>query len=216
MSLRRRALLISLALAALRLPVSSAVAAAPDPGALAHCASIASADERLACYDSLARPKPSPAAPAPSASANGKTSPQAAATPAAPARSAGAATAAPAAAAAGTAATAKGTAAASVGTATTAGTAATAGSTEAKSFGLTKHAAPSDPGPDHIQAKVTRVDTTRLGHVRLSLDNGQAWTFSATDVLIHAGDAITIKRGVLGSFLLTTPAHHTYRAERLQ
>jgi len=96
-----------------------------------------------------------------------------------------------------------------------AGTAASA-STDAKSFGLMKHVVPSDPRPDHIQAKVTRVDTSRLGSIRLSLDNGQVWTFDATDALIHAGDPITIKRGALGSFLLTTPAHHTYKAERLQ
>jgi hypothetical protein len=56
----------------------------------------------------------------------------------------------------------------------------------------------------------------RLGNVRVALDNGQAWTFTATDALLRAGDPVTIKRGALGSFLLTTPSHHTYHAVRMQ
>jgi len=52
--------------------------------------------------------------------------------------------------------------------------------------------------------------------VRVSLDNGEVWTFNGPEALIRVGDAITIKRGVLGSFLLTTPAHHTYKAQRSQ
>jgi hypothetical protein len=185
---------IALALAlALEPLVSHAAPDAPDAAALAHCAAISGADARLACYDSIARPKPSPAPAASSAAPSAKAT--------APAAPGGAAAVAPAA-----AANAPGSAAGTAGGA----------HTDTTSFGLTKHAAPADPGPDHIQAKVTRVDMSRLGYVRLSLDNGQAWTFTATDTLLRAGDAVTIRRGVLGSFLLTTPAHHTYKAERLQ
>ncbi len=183
---RRRALFLTFALAVAAHRLTPAAAAtAPDPGALAHCAAISTADERLACYDSLARPtsKPSPVPSGSAPSASGKASQRPPA--------------------------ASGTAAASSETAP-------GSSADAKAFGLTKHTAPSDPGPDHIQAKVTRVDTSPLGRVRLSLDNGQAWTFSATDTLIRPGDTVTIKRGTLGSFLLTTPAHHTYRTDRLQ
>jgi hypothetical protein len=50
----------------------------------------------------------------------------------------------------------------------------------------------------------------------VSLDNGQVWTFNASDALIYVGDVVTIKRGALGSFLLTTAAHHTYKAQRSQ
>jgi hypothetical protein len=172
---------------------------------LAHCAAITAADERLACYDSLARPKPRPAAAASSTPASGKASPHAATAPPAVPTTA-AAKAAPAAAAAG---------AAAAGTAAAGATA--AGATSDKSFGLTKHAVPSaEEGPDHIQAQVTRIDTDRLGNVRLSLDNGQVWTFNAPDTLIRVGDAVTIKRGALGSFLLRTPEHHTYKVQRSQ
>jgi len=175
----------------------SSVAATPaiDPGAFAHCASITAADERLACYDSLARPKPSSPPAATAAPSGGTRTAHAAATPAA--RSVAVATAAPAAAAAGAAATG-----------TNADT--------AKSFGLTQHTAPIEQGPDRINAQATRVDTDRNGNVHLSLDNGQVWIFNAPEALIRVGDTITIKRGALGSFLLTTPAHHTYKAQRSQ
>jgi hypothetical protein len=174
-----------------------AAAPAIDPGGFAHCASITAADERLACYDSLARPKPSAPSAAHAPPAGGKVSTHSATAPGATSTSAAAATAAPVAAAAGTAA------------------AATADPT-AKSFGLMKHTAPSEQGPDRIQAQAARVDTDRLGNVRLTLDNGQVWTFNAPDALIRVGDPVMIKRGALGSFLLTTPAHHTYKAQRSQ
>ena len=213
MSLRRRALLaaLPLALAGLGLPPGAAAATPADPAALAHCAAIGAADERLACYDSLARPKPSPGPAASPAPDSGKTSPHAAAKTGATPTTAAAATAAPAAAAPTAAAATAVPAAVAPG-----GAAASTTADPAKSFGLTKHAAPSEEGPDHIQAQVTRVDTDRLGNVRVALDNGQAWTFNAPDALIRVGDAVTIKRAAFGSFLLRTPAHHTYRAQRSQ
>jgi hypothetical protein len=186
----------TLALGSLWLGLSGAAVPAIDPGGFAHCASITAADERLACYDSLARPKPSAPSAANAAPAGGKVSAHSATAPGATSTSAAAATAAPAAAAAGT-------------------VAATA-DPAAKSFGLMKHTAPSEQGPDRIHSQATRVDTDRLGNVRLTLDNGQVWTFNAPDALIRVGDPVTIKRGALGSFLLTTPAHHTYKAQRSQ
>ena len=186
----------TLALGSLWLGSSGAAAPAIDPGAFAHCASITAADERLACYDSLARPKPSAPSAANAAPPAGKVSAHSATAPGATSTSSAAATAAPVAAAAGTAA-------------------ATA-DPAAKSFGLMKHTAPSEQGPDRIQAQAARVDTDRLGNVRLTLENGQVWTFNGPEALIRVGDAVTIKRGALGSFLLTTPAHHTYKAQRSQ
>lgn len=178
MSPWRRAL-IAVALPALgSVPLTPSAAAAPsvDPGALAHCASMTAADERLACYDSLARPKSNPAPATPTAAA-----------PAATAATAGSAAA-----------------------------AAAAAAPEAKSFGLTRHTPTAEEGPERIQAKVTRIDTDRLGNVRVSLDNGQAWTFNAPDALLRVGEAVTIRRGMVGSFLLTTANHHTYRAQRAE
>jgi hypothetical protein len=188
----------SLTLGGLWLRSSVAATPAIDPGAFAHCASITAADERLACYDSLGRPKPASPAAATAAPTRGTATPHPATTPGA--ASTAAATAAPAAATAGAAA---------------AGTAASATHADAeKSFGLTKHTAPTEQGPERIDAQATRVDTDRLGNVRVSLDNGQVWIFNAPEALIRVGDTLTIKRGALGSFLLTTPEHHTYKAQR--
>lgn len=202
----RRPVLLSLSLPALActtLTLSEAASPPVDAGALAHCASMTSADERLACYDSLSRPKSkaTPAAPAaaaaPAASTAAKAGPKAAA--AAPAAATNPAAPAAAAGAAGAAATGAASAA------------------DSKSFGLTRHPQPAaEEGPSKIQAKVTRVDADRWGHVRVSLDNGQAWTFDSFNPAVRKGDAVTIKRGVVGSFLLTTAEHHTYRAERAQ
>jgi len=166
-----------LTLAPLALPVSQAAAPAVDAGALAHCAGITAADERLACYDSLARPKPSAARGA-TAPANAKVA------------TGGASAAAP--------------------------TAAAAATPDEKSFGLGNHPPPVEEGTDHIEAKVTGLRTDHLGNVRVLLDNNQVWTFTASDTLLRVGDAVTIKRGALGSFLLTTPNRHTYRAVRMQ
>ncbi|MGN6453708.1 MAG: DUF2242 domain-containing protein, partial [Steroidobacteraceae bacterium] len=101
MSLPQRALLALFApvLAAFPLTRSAVAAPAVDAGAFAHCAAISGADERLACYDSLAHARPSPPAAAATALAPAKVTPQSL-----PATHSAAATAAPAAAAAGTAA----------------------------------------------------------------------------------------------------------------
>ena len=201
----RRPVLLSLSLPALActtLTLSEAASPPVDAGALAHCASMTSADERLACYDSLSRPKSkaTPAAPAaaaaPAASSAAKAGPQAAAAPAATTNPA-----APAAAAGAAGAAATGAASAA----------------DSKSFGLSRHPQPAaEEGPSKIQAKVTRVDADQWGHVRVSLDNGQAWTFDSMFPAVREGEAVTIKRGVAGSFHLTTAEHHTYRAERAQ
>jgi hypothetical protein len=193
--MRRSALILvcPLAFTCLALPAGAAPAPPVDAGAFAHCAAITAADERLACYDSLSRPKSNPAPATTPAPAAAKAVPRAAA-PAAAATAPGAATAT---AAAGTAAAAS-------------------AAPEATAFGLTRHTPPAEEAPNRIEAQVTRVDTDRLGNVHVSLDNGQAWIFNAPDALIRVGDAVTIKRGTLGSFLLTIPSRHTYKAQRTQ
>ncbi len=56
----------------------------------------------------------------------------------------------------------------------------------------------------------------RLGTVSVSLDNGQTWTFHDFDPRLKSGDPVTIRRASFGSFLMTTPGRHTYRALRTQ
>ena len=85
-------------------------------------------------------------------------------------------------------------------------------------FGTVRRKLPAKPpqGPDMIKAVVAKVSVDRLGSVYVSLDNGQSWTFHDPDALLNSGDAVTIRRAALGSYLMTTPSRHTYRVQRTQ
>jgi hypothetical protein len=48
------------------------------------------------------------------------------------------------------------------------------------------------------------------------LDSGQTWTVMDNDGRLAAGDAVTIKRAALGSFLMLTPSNHRYRVRRVK
>jgi len=86
-----------------------------------------------------------------------------------------------------------------------------------KSFGLTPHREPpSASGVTSIAAVVINVSEDRLGYLAVSLDNGQIWAVNELGAALRAGDAVTIKRGALGSFLMKTPARRSYHARRIQ
>jgi len=85
---------------------------------------------------------------------------------------------------------------------------------DAASFGVIRRTLVSEPGPQQIGAVVTGLSVDRQGSVLVSLDNGQSWTFKEADARLNAGDAVTIRRAALGSFLMTTPSRHTYRVQR--
>ncbi len=162
------------------------------------CAAIAGANERLACDDQLARSRlqlGSGGTPAVgSKPATGATA------PAAGAPSPSAATTVPAASAAAT---------------TVAAT--SAGGSATQSFGLVKRApAEREQGAKQIEALVQKVEVNQHRQVRVSLDNGQVWDFIEADAIVRAGEAVNIRRAALGSFLLTTGSHHTYRVKRWQ
>jgi hypothetical protein len=65
-----------------------------------------------------------------------------------------------------------------------------------------------------ITARVTAVTRTREGAEIVLLDNGQSWELEERDPLLAAGDAVTIRRGTLGSFMLTTPTSRSHKAHR--
>jgi hypothetical protein len=54
----------------------------------------------------------------------------------------------------------------------------------------------------------------RLSNVDLVLENGQTWRLIEPDPRVRPGDAVTIKRAALGSYLLLTPSRRSYRIER--
>jgi len=77
-----------------------------------------------------------------------------------------------------------------------------------------------DPRNFGLQAHVTQIiqSATGFGRPILVLDNGQTWIFTEApdDSRLGSGDEVTIKRAALGSFMLTTPSHHSYHVHRLQ
>jgi hypothetical protein len=163
------------------LPLSTLAGSAVNTSDLARCAAIAGADQRLACYDTLARRAlPAPAVPA----AAPATAPAAAPT-AAPLVASSAAASAPA-------------------------------NPAPANFGMSRHEQTAPDQPQAVRARVTQITTDRQYNVHLTLDNGQVWTFNASDSPLRAGDTVTIKRSALGSYLLSTADHHSWHAQRLQ
>lgn len=100
-----------------------------------------------------------------------------------------------------------------------AATVATPSTADPAKFGLTATQLPENKSPQGlsaITAKVTGIvaDRATAGRVALQLDNGQVWILSDDDAGVSAGDSVTIKRAALGSYLLTTSAHRSYRVRR--
>jgi hypothetical protein len=83
-------------------------------------------------------------------------------------------------------------------------------------FGLTtvQRAAPEQV--QSIDARVVGFGRSSNDRPTVQLDNGQLWELDAADPLLAAAEPVTIRRGALGSFLMTTPAHHTHRVRRLR
>jgi hypothetical protein len=85
----------------------------------------------------------------------------------------------------------------------------------ADNFGLTEAQQRRAGGPggpnflDSISATVTGLQRTPRGAFVVLLDNGQVWQQIELDSWVppHKGDRVTIRRGVLGSFMLVTADH---------
>lgn len=170
------------------LPGAAAAGAAPASveSGLSHCAAISQADTRLACYDALAGRAPHDQASVPERSA---AAPVATATAAAtPAANTAANAAAPVDPAAAT-----------------------------RNFGLSAaqlHTA--DQGPQAIEAHIARIIVDQNQHGIVVLDNGQYWKLLEGEMLMDAGEAVTISRAALGSFMLTSASHHSYHVHRIR
>jgi hypothetical protein len=171
-----------------------ALAAPVDTGDLARCHAMPTRDERLDCYEALATsavpagPTASSVSPAPAAQTS-----TGAASPSVP----------PSAAASG------------------AGPAAVpAGSfdpDEPANFGLNRHQVEPHPGaPSAVKSIVSQMTEDRMHNITVVLDNGQTWAFIEPEPRLRPGDAVTIKRASLGSFLMLTPSRRSYRVERLK
>lgn len=190
--------------------VSAWSASVPTAADLARCAAMPAADARLACYDSLSPPSAGTAPPA-AAAVQGAVAVPATPSPAAPAAAASAS--APATAPAPVRAAAPAPASAPVPAAAPAPAAAD----DPRNFGLTPaQVRATPPGPQSIQARVTKISRNRFGSAYLVLDNGQTWSYTDEDSRVGPGDLVTIKRAMLGSFLMITPSKRSYHVERVQ
>ena len=166
-----------------------ATAADALPPSLRTCMKESDATRRLACFDRES-----------AVLAAGESAPVAHPADPAPARPAATAPAAPVASAAATA----GAAAATTQSAT-------------DKFGYRGNMARADvdkkkeeePGGEQLTAKVTEIEKLPNGGMVLTLDNGQMWQQKTADsgMRVKVGEQVTIKRGVLNSFLLTSDAN---------
>ena len=72
--------------------------------------------------------------------------------------------------------------------------------------------------PDSVTAAIKSLDRRRDGKFVVTLDNAQVWAQSEinSQADVQAGDAITVRRGALGSYLLVTKAGIGTRVKRVK
>ncbi|MEN5116715.1 hypothetical protein ABE488_05185 [Luteimonas sp. TWI662] len=86
-----------------------------------------------------------------------------------------------------------------------------------EAFGLPLPPRERDSMSDRIEARVVAVDD--LGDRRtVALDNGQVWTLTEVTARgpLTPGEAVSIRRGAMGGYMLRTPAGVSLRARRLR
>lgn len=90
------------------------------------------------------------------------------------------------------------------------------GEPQRESFGkyAVEHPAPPKP-PASFTDKIVRLGRSSNGRLTVTLDRGGLWEIDEPDLVLANGDSVTIKRAVLGSFLMTTPSGRTHRVRRL-
>ncbi len=69
-----------------------------------------------------------------------------------------------------------------------------------------------------VSATVSDIKQLRGGRFTLTLDNGQVWQQRETDasMFIEVGDTVTIKKAVLGSYLLVTEGRRSTKVARVR
>jgi hypothetical protein len=66
-----------------------------------------------------------------------------------------------------------------------------------------------------IRAHIAQLAPAQMRYTYCVLDNGQTWQTVSGDMELNLGEAVTITRAALGSFLMVTP-HHSYHVRRLK
>jgi hypothetical protein len=84
-----------------------------------------------------------------------------------------------------------------------------------QSLGLYTEEHPAPPRVESlITGKVISIGISSSGRSTVTLDSNQVWELDSADPVLANGDLVTVKRGTLGSFILTTPAGRLHRVHR--
>lgn len=77
---------------------------------------------------------------------------------------------------------------------------------------------PPEPKAAAVEAQLVAVAAGADGRFVFTLDNGQAWRqlLPGSDLLLKAGDRVTVERGALGSFVLRTPSTRSCKVTRIR
>lgn len=85
------------------------------------------------------------------------------------------------------------------------------------SFGLYNAEHPAAPAVESlITAKVISIGISSSGRSTVALEGNQVWELDSADPVLANGDTVTVKRGTLGSFILTTAAGRLHRVHRIR
>jgi hypothetical protein len=183
-----------IAIALLAVMATTATAATSDADML-RCAAFSARDARLDCFDALAHQLSSKAA-APTAAQIPVTQPAAAPVTAS--------------------ATAPAPASA-ISPAETQAPPAAVFADDPKNFGFTparQHTL--DVGLQRITASISNLSSNQKGETFVLLDNGQTWSVAENDGWLATGQAVSIKRASMRSYLMRIPSNHTYFVHRLK
>jgi len=80
------------------------------------------------------------------------------------------------------------------------------------------NATPQPEKPDSLTARVASISNRPTGEAIYSLESGQIWIEADTKphVPLHTGEEVTIKRGVLGAFYLSSAEVRGLRVKRVR
>jgi hypothetical protein len=67
-----------------------------------------------------------------------------------------------------------------------------------------------------IIARVSGFSHSKQGGIQVELDNSQAWELDEADPLLARGDVVTIRRAILGSYVMITASKRSHRVRRTQ
>jgi hypothetical protein len=87
-----------------------------------------------------------------------------------------------------------------------------------ETFGLysAEHPHPTVAKAAAVTLKIASIANGSSGHPIATMEGDQVWELDGPDPLLKSGDTVTIDRGVLGSFIMTTPAGRIHRLHRLR